>query len=270
VLTKEQLTSIFKRTANNTRLMSEAQFIEALDKIAEILYSPQLDQALKTNFAYAPIAEKREMFYKLLGIDSFNVYHHKKKHFGIAFSPEKASRIPLSDSSHQYKFKISGTGQKKLELWKQSKKNRESPPLLRPIKEVIKPEPIKNSHSFVRKSGKALPASGYAIRLKSKKPQNDAISELKSEEHRYISEPPQEPQPTVITIQALNNLNYKDIDDENSIKELISDETDDFFDKLYGIEPKLQGILKMHDEKLARGKKVIERNKYSYKALSPS
>jgi hypothetical protein len=260
VLNKEQLVSIFKRTANNTRLMSEQQFLDSLDKIAEVLYSPELDKALNTNLAYLPIDQKKENLYKLLGIHDFNIYYHKKKAFGIAFSPEKYSRIPLSESSHQYKFKINESSQKKLEGWKKTKPNRETPPL-KPIKENAK-----NSVPFIRKSVKNLPGSGYALRLKAKKNQDDKTEEkiILNEESSSKEVQNNESQPKILTIKALTNMEYKDIDDEFGFKDLISEDSDEFFDKLYGIEPKLQGIMKMHDEKLARGKKVVEKNKYAY------
>ncbi|OMJ69745.1 hypothetical protein SteCoe_32449 [Stentor coeruleus] len=272
-LSKEILTSIFKKTANNTRLMSEQQFIEVIDKVSEIFYSPDLDKQFSTTYAYLPLSEKRELLYKHLGIHDFNIYHHKKKAFGIAFSPEKYSRVPLNDSSHQYKFKINEKSQKKLELWKQSKMARATPPLLKPI-----PEISKNSNPVMKKSSKILPTNGYALRLKAKKGVFADKKEDRSEIYDEQSEPTakrieenkeikdhHESQTKVITMQALNNLKYKDIDDEYGLKDLISEESDEFFDKLYGIEPKLQGIMKMHDEKLARGQKVIEKSKYALK-----
>ena len=70
------------------------------------------------------------------------------------------------------------------------------------------------------------------------------------------------PQARVITIQALNNMRYHEFDDELTVRDLIMDDDDEFFDRLYGIEPKLQGIMKMHDEKLARAQKVVEKNKF--------
>ena len=262
-LSKEQLTVIFKKTASNTRLMTEPQFIEALDKIAEVIYNPELDRLLNTSFAYSAVPEKRELLYKLLGIHSFNKYHQKKKAFGIAFSPEKHSRIPVSETSHKYTFKINESGQKKLDIWKKTKGSRSTPPLLKPVQELVK-----NSQSFIRKSGQALPASGYALRLKAKKNQNESKTEHKvvvpEEETTKIVENVI-PQPKVLTIQGLGNLDYKDIDDEFDLKDLISGERDEYFDKLYEIEPKLQGIMKMHDNKIAQGKRVLEKNKYSNK-----
>lgn len=262
-LNKEQLIIIFKKTANNTRLMSEIQFIEALDRISEVFYSPELDKLMETAYAYLPVIEKRELLYKHLGLQNFQKYHKKKKAFGIAFSPEKYSRVPYSESSHKYKFKIDDSSQKKLELWKNSKVLRSTPPLLRPIKEVQK-----NSQSFVKKNPNVIPGSGYALRLKAKKVQvyqkTEEINES-SEEEVVKKVDLTYSQPKILTIKALESLEYKDIDNEYDLKDLISDDHDEFFDKLYGIEPKLQGIMKMHDVKLAKGKKVLEKNRYSYK-----
>lgn len=283
-LSKEVLTSIFKKTANNTRLMSFPQFLESINKVSEVFYTPELDKQLNTNLAYLSLPEKRDMLYKQIDLDQFSKYNSKKKAFGIAFSPEKYSRIPHTESSHKYKFKLSEEDSKRLEEWKKTKNARESPLPLKPIKELakvimkeakanqkevnkeikgIQKEPNKYSHPVIRKSVKNLPSSGYAQRSKMKKQQPEAKVEDKDqyvEEEEVIDDGP--PQARVITIQALNNMRYHEFDDELTVRDLIMDDDDEFFDRLYGIEPKLQGIMKMHDEKLARAQKVVEKNKF--------
>jgi hypothetical protein len=272
-LSKEVLASIFKKTANNTRLMSFTQFLESLNKISEVFYTPELDKQLNTNFAYLPLVEKRGMLYKQMDLDSFSKYHSKKKAFGISFSPEKYSRIPNNESSQKYKFKITEEDSKKLEEWRKNKNLRESPLPLKPVKEIAKvlvkevskvqKDFTRVSHPVIKKSAKNLPSSGYAQRSRMKKG-----AEVKVEDKEELVEEYQEsaqdlePQPKIITIQALNSLKYHEIDEDFAVRDLIMDESDEFFDKLYGIEPKLMGIMKMHDEKLAKGQKVVEKNKY--------
>lgn len=261
-LIKEDFINIFKKTANNTRLMSQAQFIEALDKITEILYTPELDKLLGTDLALKDMDEKRELLFKHLELDKFSKYHSKKKAFGIAFSPEKYSRIPQTESSQQYKFKISEENLKKLEHWKKTKNNRDSPQLLNPIKEVSKAPQV----VIKKTSSKKLPVSGYAQKSKIKKPSIKVEEKAESfEESSEIHSEKGEQESSsarIITIKALNSLKYHDLDSEFSLKDLITEDSDEFFDKLYGIEPNLQKIMKMHDEKLARGQKVVEKNKY--------
>lgn len=272
-LTKETLTCIFKKTSNNARLMNEQEFIISIDKIAEVFYSPELDKALSTNHAYLSIEEKRDLLYKHLGIDNFNIYNHKKKSFGLAFNSDKETRIPLNDSSHQYRFKIDQKDLKKLKMWKQTKASRASPTMLRPIH-----KPYKNHSVIVKKSSKYLINPGYAEKIKMKKAiymdKEDSKEDFYDEKPEMVSKKLQnhkenkdnkELENKVITIQALNNLKYRDIDDEFGVNELISDEKDELFDMVYRIEPKLQGIMKLHDVKLARGKKVVDKNKYAFK-----
>lgn len=62
-------------------------------------------------------------------------------------------------------------------------------------------------------------------------------------------------------MQDLNRLDYRDFD-ENDFKELLQeDSNDEYFDKFFKIEPKLQGIFKMHQDKVEKGMKVIEKSK---------
>ena len=64
---------------------------------------------------------------------------------------------------------------------------------------------------------------------------------------------------TVITMQGLNSLNYDDLDDVLNMKDLISDDPDEYFDNLYKVEPKLEKIMKMHEQKIAKGQKVVSK-----------
>ena len=100
---------------------------------------------------------------------------------------------------------------------------------------------------------------GYARRLKRKPLEmtDNVSSILKEEESHQVSN-----LTNIVTIQGLNDLDYQDFDDEIDLNDLITnekDEQDEFFDKLYKIDYKLQGIMKMHEDKLARGQKVLDK-----------
>ena len=43
------------------------------------------------------------------------------------------------------------------------------------------------------------------------------------------------------------------------MKDLISDDPDEYFNNLYKVEPKLEKIMKMHEQKIAKGQKVVSK-----------
>ena len=257
---KEKLISIFKKTASFARIMFFPEFIGALDRVAEILYSVEFNKLLDSNFAYRSLDEKRELLYQFLEISSFAKIQEKKKPFGSGFSPEKFSRIPKSDPSHKYKFNLNSKISKNLENWKKEKKEFQVPQeALEKKAKVLSPQPIMN------KNFKLLLDVGYSDRAKAgffKGTKSNSVIKF-NEEPQPI---PKSVSPRILTekmtIRSLYSLNYKDIDDECSLKDLISDEDNEFIDKLYNIDPKLEGILKMQNTRLARSQKVLEKNKY--------
>ena len=257
---KEKMISIFKKTASFTRIMFFPQFIEALDRLAEVLYSIEFDKLLDSNFAYRPLDEKRGFLYNLLEISNFAKIQEKKKPFGSGFSPEKYSRIPNRDPSHKYKFNLNSKISKNLENWKKVKKEFQVPVrVVEKKSKILSPQPIMN------KNYKLLLDGGYSDRARA-----GNFKGMKSNSEVKFNEVPQVVLKSVspgvltekMTIRSLYSLNYKDIDDEYSLKDLISDEDNEFIDRLYNIDPKLEGILKMQNNRLARSQKVLEKNKY--------
>lgn len=256
-VTKDQLSVIFKKTATNTRLMTEAQFLVALDKVSEVLYSVFFDKLLNTNFAYLPTIEKRKKLYKFLELHLANSYHSKVKAFAVPHTPENQVRIPQIKSPRNLQYKMPDSLVRQIDSWHQKKKlANQTPPTLRSSLALN----IKKTQKL-RKSTEELPPNGlkYALRMKmQKKPVEKLEVRLTTpvEEKTFSKNAT-----SVITMQALSHLDYDDIDDENDLKDLISDEKDEYFDKIYGIEPRLQGILRLHDNKVLQGQKVLERLK---------
>ena len=255
-LTKDQLVIIFKKTATNTRLMTENQLIEALDKISEAYYSVGFDKLYDTTYACLPLNEKRENLYKALGFYKSNDYHSIMKPFTVPHTPKGLIRMPQSELSHKADYKMPESLIKQIEHWK-DKKTKISNSISPIVRSTLALTDRKNQN--VRKSTNDLPIpdNGYSRRLKK--------SKLEARVAEDIIILPQEEDTkskcftNVLTIQALNNLDYQDIDDEINLNELISDEKDDYFDKIYGIDEKLQGIMKMHENKIAKGQKVLEK-----------
>ena len=257
-LTKEQLSMIFKKTATNARLMTEPQLIEALDKISESFYSIFFDKLLHTSYAYLPLNEKRQLLYKNLGLFKANSYYSRVKAFAIPHTPKDQIRIPRSVLSHKYDYKMPESLSKQINHWKEQKiKIANLTPTI--IRSNLALNHRKNAK--IRKSTNDLPVTnkGYARRLKRKPLEmtDNVSSILKEEESHQVSN-----LTNIVTIQGLNDLDYQDFDDEIDLNDLITnekDEQDEFFDKLYKIDYKLQGIMKMHEDKLARGQKVLDK-----------
>lgn len=258
--TKETLTLIFKKTANYTRIMFFPQFIAALDRIAEILYSLELDKILDSNFALKPLSVKRDLLYSLLEISNFAKIQMKKKPFGTGFSPDKFSRIPKSDPSHKYKFNPNSQVLKNIENWKKVRREPQiiEEPIVNKFK-ILSPQPVlKKNLRFGQEGGYSRKAKvGYEGILKYDSQVNfdgGLQSVVKSRSPEVVS--------NKMTIKSLYNLNYEDLDDEFELRGLIGNESDEFVDKIYNVDHRLGRILKMQDDRLARSQKVLEKNKY--------
>ncbi|OMJ73077.1 hypothetical protein SteCoe_28329 [Stentor coeruleus] len=281
-LSKDQLISVFKKKALNSRLMRESEFIDSLDRISEMYYSPFYDKILCTDFAYLTTEDKRKLLYKVLRFDVAKSYHLQVKAFAAPHTPKDKVRIPQSEPKKYIKdYQLPDSIVKQVENWKmkRAKVNNSTPPIIRP-KLALSSKKIDTS----RKSTNDLPApiEGYAWRMKKSQKSSGTtpvdIKILPSKEN--IITPNTEnglvtPSSSknfksgtnVLTIKALTNLEYNDIDSDNELQKLISDDKDEYFDKLYGIEPKLQSIMKMHEEKIAKGQKVVEKSKILDKKL---
>lgn len=281
-LSKDQLISVFKKKALNTRLMRESEFIDSLDRIAEMYYSPFYDKILCTDFAYLTTEDKRKLLYKVLRLDVAKSYHLRVKAFAAPHTPKDRVRIPQSEPKKYIKdYQLPDSIVKQVENWKmkRAKANNSTPPAVRP-KLALSSKKIDTS----RKSTNDLPTptEGYAWRMKksqkSSGPTPVDAKILPSKENFNIPNAEEglvtptssrnfKSGTNVLTIKALTSLEYNDIDSDSELQKLISDDKDEYLDKLYGIEPKLQSIMKMHEEKMAKGQKVVEKSKILDKKL---
>ena len=284
--TKENLVCIFKKTAVNTRNMNFSQFLQALDKISEFLYSPDFDRQLLSRYAYKSLAEKRILLFEALEIIDFQKIKHKVKPFGLGFNPDKKSRIPKTDPSNNYRFKISPRQKHELEDFQKIPKILSLSPTVSKDK-FASPQPSKRNQNF-------FVIEGYSNKFKSprrinryKSAQNDNELGIIENKHELITKPQFSQKqlslnkfsnginhhlsirksPDImserLTIKSLYNMNYREIEDECSLKELILNDSDQEFDKLYSLDPGLDKIAKIHDNQRARGLKVIKKNKFS-------
>lgn len=266
-LSKDQATFIFKKLANNTRLMSEGQFIDALDKIAECYYNLEYDTIYNTAVANKSLPDKRAMLYRFLELDNQFAYMKKVKGFRLAFSNEKdGARIPESDTSKQYMFKLSPEKKKQLEEWKKQKQTRSAPGSN--IKQRFEQQKNPADTKVI------MPTSGYAKRRQAKKMVKGEESSYAKYEEEYFTQQPSGPQ--VLTLQGINEMNLKEFDEESALKDLITEEKDEYVDQHWGMSKKdstskiqedmkrFQGIMKMHDDKIAKGLKVLEKARHGY------
>ncbi|OMJ81674.1 hypothetical protein SteCoe_17783 [Stentor coeruleus] len=115
-------TQAFLNGTECARAMNFTQFVQAVDKLAELYYSEQYDSRNGTRMASWKIDKKRDQFYDFLGLDNKNVYMQKAKGFGLPFSKEKAGyRLPDYDLSKNYKFKNNSQQKQKIAEWKKTK-----------------------------------------------------------------------------------------------------------------------------------------------------
>lgn len=118
----QMATQAFLNGTDCARAMNFTQFVQAVDKLAELYYSEQYDSRNRTSMASLGLDEKRDQFYGLLGLDNKNEYMQKAKGFGLPFSKEKAGyRLPDYDLSKNYKFKDNSQQKQKIAEWKKTK-----------------------------------------------------------------------------------------------------------------------------------------------------
>jgi len=221
-LNKNHAIAIFKKLANNSRLMSESQFIDSLDKIADLYYNKEYDTIYNTSVSSKTLLEKRDLFYRFLELDNRNAYLTKAKGFRIAFSHEKGgARISESDTSKRYIFRMSPIKKQKLEEWRKMKQSKSAPH----SNVKLTPQPQKP----LNETKIAIPASGYARRRRAQRI-------VKGEEIPYQfkeeSIPQQLKSQKVLTIQEINGMDYGEIDEQGDLTDLITDEKDEYLDQL--------------------------------------
>lgn len=118
----QQVAEAFLSGNDCSRTMTFTQFLEALDKIADIYYNEQYDLKHQSNYSNLKISEKRKLFYEFLQLDNRNDYMQRAKGFGLPFSKEKAGfRIPEYDLSKKYRFRDLSLQKEKIAEWRRTK-----------------------------------------------------------------------------------------------------------------------------------------------------
>jgi len=87
-LTVQQVTQAFLLGNECSRIMNFSQFIDSLDRLAEIYYNEQYDARNSTSVSRLKINEKRKMLYEFLQLENRNEYMQRAKGFGLPFSKE--------------------------------------------------------------------------------------------------------------------------------------------------------------------------------------
>lgn len=148
-LTVQQVTQAFLLGNECSRIMNFSQFIDSLDRLAEIYYNEQYDARNSTSVSRLKINEKRKMLYEFLQLENRNEYMQRAKGFGLPFSKEKAGfRIPEYDLSKKYKFRDMTERKLKVTEWRNKKNSLSAERMLSKIPPQVSPArliAVKNS-----------------------------------------------------------------------------------------------------------------------------
>lgn len=280
---KDQLVGVFKKVAINVRIMDLDSFFSGLGKIAECFYNPQYDKDHGTDLAMKSVEEKKEMLFKMMDLDKVNSYVKRAKGFNVPHTPKDKVRIPKSHLKKlKFDYQLPESFIKQVESWKNRKFHVHN---VSPSVQIQKSGLNAMKHVHLRRSSGELqsPRQGYAKKMK-RKGQHSQLNPLSIQKKELFSDDEQEGDEqededeaqektgkirlgesmgAVVKIQDLSKMDFEDFD-ESDIRDFITDEQDDYFDKIYKIEPRLQGILKMHQDKVAKGIKVIGKSKGIY------
>ena len=261
LLSSEELSEIFKRTATYSRYMSKNEFISALDKIADNFFNETYDQLYQTKYSCLPVVHKRSLFYAFLEINSKEGYKKKMKGFGIPFGNFKDDeRIPKDESSHKYSFRLSPQKKRQLNEWRE--KNYSSSPVRPNEKELNKA----NSSKRIRTP--SVPKSGYARRLLAKKTAQSNHNNSAAEPSVKETESHEGGTPLYFKNLSELQVNKEEMDD------FLHQEEDEQVQKFYGSlstqrysqnsNTRLKAVMQMHDEKYNKGLKVIQKAKNGF------
>jgi hypothetical protein len=256
-LSRGQLSSVFQKHSKNSRIMDFKGFSQSLFTVAERFGSFLLGEDLSSK----SLNEKFNLLLNFLSLDEGSSFQSKLKGFNKPHSPESHQRIPKFSSrrlSNDYQLPDSFI--KQVEDWKNKKFNQHN---MTPTQ--VKKSEILEKHEKIRRLRKSsLDGYGYSGKNKKKNIRESLSPNLKelksSEEIEKFFEVREKDLKSLrfVTIEDLNQMKYQDFDDQDFL-ELINEEKDDFFDSFYKIEPRLQGIFKMHQEKVDKGLRVIEK-----------
>jgi hypothetical protein len=226
-LDREELTAIFKKHAALAKLLSEENFLEMLERLAVAFYNSLYDQVSQS----PPVQqlsprEKLSLLMKYLGCDNPEVYQMKMKGFAPAFSKEKTGyRIFEDDLSKRYQYRSD---------------------FQRP-----------RYSTQIRKNSKATP-----------EPSSDSSSKLDARPKLRNSPSPKKPES--LALKVLSDRRAKE--ELDMIKALGIDESDWYEDVFQSVQDtsraskllqaddrKLGEMLKMHDHRVEKGLKAVER-----------
>lgn len=282
-LTREELTKVYRDYSNTTtQLMDYDHFIAALDRLAETLYNHTYDSIHNTNVASKHISDKRMLLYLDLHLEDHKYLNSKMRRFGHAFSNEQdGSRLPDYDLAKKYRFRNRTAEKRGLQEWRNKKNNSSSNITSSSTFSVVNQDKIMESE---------LPSDAVAYKRSPEK-----YGEIYQLKHNMTS----------FTWQALTSMQYSDINLGDDIGAAIGVKTGDLADGLleqqYHLgkyststsppsvtqqsiainqtaaseplptnptEKKLVKLMKLHDEKVQRGMKAL--NRTSSKSLNTS
>ena len=256
-MSKEELKAIFLMTCGGQRKMTYEQFLTSLGRIAERRFDAVYDQLNGTNVAGKSFEDKRKLLYLELGLENPKQIAERMKRFGVALSVEKAGyRLPEDDLAQRYRARLRGSQIPELQEWKARKATQSSGN-----------SALRSSVDSSRFS--SVPADALSIR----RPAPSSYSEQYQQRHNAVS----------VTWQALSLMHYSDINVGDNIAELIGVSAPvgegDLLERQYGLvkpadpQPqsavtskqssgqaqRLQGLMKLHEQKVSRGLKALRR-----------
>lgn len=256
-MSKEELKAIFLMTCGGQRKMTYEQFLTSLGRIAERRFDAVYDQLKGTNVAGKSLEDKRKLLYLELGLENPKQIAERMKRFGVALSVEKAGyRLPEDDLAQRYRARLRGSQIPELQEWKARKATQSSGN-----------SALRSSVDSSRFS--SVPADALSVR----RPAPSSYSEQYQQRHNAVS----------VTWQALSLMHYSDINVGDNIAELIGVSAPvgegDLIERQYGLmkpadpQPqttltskqssgqaqRLQGLMKLHEQKVSRGLKALRR-----------
>ena len=256
-LSKEELKAVFLMTCGGQRKMAYEQFLACLGRVAERRFDAVYDRLNGTNVAGKSSEDKRKLLYLELGLENPKQIAERMKRFGVALSIEKAGyRLPEDDLAQRYRARLRGSQIPELQEWKARKATQSSGN-----------SALRSSVDSSRFS--SVPADILAVR----RPAPSNYSEQYQQRHNAVS----------VTWQALSLMHYSDINVGDNIAELIGASApageEDLLERQYGLmkltEPqthtavtskqgsgqaqRMQGLMKLHEQKVSRGLKALRR-----------
>ncbi|CAG9314041.1 unnamed protein product [Blepharisma stoltei] len=254
-ISKDEVKIVFKRVSVSSRIMKESHFFDALDKLAAIFYNKKYDETYQTNFANQSLSVKRKLLYEYLGVN--NTEELKKK--GIIIKPKPKITDKKKDKRRSKSKAISKTPKSEIQ------------------KPIISIEAKEMTSS--RRSLEEIPAENKKISLiktnenEADHAKTEAQKILKPVQSTKVIKPPPliNLETTKITWNDLHNMDIKEINTEDSLTDLIYSEKqkqklknkNSSQKNIFQNMQEINEALKLHDTKLEKGLKIVEKAKAS-------